>query len=181
MARWISALRGSTMSMGTLEDLFMLELKELYDVENKVIDALPRMAEVVSSAELRAALGRHLEVTQRQKDRLIEIFHRLGREPESIVCEGIRGILEDATMIVNARGDSVIKDAALIGAAQQVAHYETASYGTVRTFAQVLGWNDIADIIEETLDEEKLADVELAQVTTACMNQRAARSAPDVV
>lgn len=173
MARWISALRGTTMSMESLEDLFLLQLKELYDVENEIIDALPKMTDAASSPELKAAFSRHLEVTRRQKDRLDEIFHRLNREPESVTCEGIRGILEDGTMIINARGDSVVKDAALVAAAQQVEHYETASYGTARTFAQVLGWNDIAGILQQTLDEEKMTDKELSAVATSSVNQRA--------
>ena len=117
---------------------------------------------------------KHLEVTRKQKDRLDEIFHKLSREPESVTCEGIRGILEDGAMIINAKGDPVVKDAALIGSAQQAKHYEMACYGTARTFARVLGWNDLAEILQQTLDEEKQTDRDLTQVAMRDVNQRAA-------
>lgn len=174
MAKWMSALKGSMTTMNNLEDLFMMQLKELYDIENQIIDALPKMVDSANSTELKLAFQRHLDVTMAQRDRLDRIFHRLGRDSESTTCEGIRGILDDASMIMNAKGDAMVKDAALIGAAQQVEHYEMASYGTARTFAQYLGWNDVADILQLTLDEEKNTDEELSKVAMSSINMRAA-------
>jgi ferritin-like metal-binding protein YciE len=173
MASWIAALKGKTKTLDNLEDLFFLQLQELYDVEQQIIDALPDMAEACSSMELRRAFEMHLAQTQRQKERLEEIFRRLNRDAEATSSEAIRGLVADATLIINAKGDPQVKDAALIAAGQAVEHYEMACYGAARTFAQFLGWEDVAEMLQQTLDEEGRTDKELTAIAVGKINRRA--------
>jgi ferritin-like metal-binding protein YciE len=173
---WLSYFKAAGKRLDNLEDLFHETLKELYDVEDQIIDALPKMRDAAYSPELKRAFDSHLEVTRRQKERLEELFQMLSREPEPSRCEAIRGIISDGEVLMKADGDPSVKDAALIAAGQQVEHYEMALYGTARTFARFLGWEQAERILQATLDEEGETDKELTDIAVeAGVNLRAAK------
>lgn len=125
-------------TLNDMQDLLIEELKDLYDVETRIIDALPKMEKAADHPELKQAFESHLVQTHRQKQRLEQCFDLLGMEPERETCEGIKGILEEGELLIRAEGNARVKDAALIAAAQRVEHYEIAAYGAARTFAQHL-------------------------------------------
>lgn len=172
MASWMTRLRGK--NLDNLHDLMVGQLKELYDVEDQLLDALPKMADAASSVQLKQAFREHRDTTFRQKQRLEQVFRRLGIEPETEKCEGIRGIIDDGQVIIKSDGDPNVKDAALIAAAQQVEHYEMACYGTLSAFARILGRTEITDLLEQTLQEEKATDDRLSQVAMSGINRMAA-------
>jgi ferritin-like metal-binding protein YciE len=171
----MSRLKAMNMELDSLDTLFVEQLKELYNVENQIIGALPEMAEAAHSPQLKSAFEQHLEVSRRQKARLEDIFHQIGQQPEEAKCEGISGILEEGQVLAQSRGKPEVRDAALISAAQQVEHYEMAGYGTCRTFAEQLGRQEIASILQQTLDEEKMADKRLTDIAESSINPEAAR------
>jgi ferritin-like metal-binding protein YciE len=150
----------------SLRELLVEELKDLYDAENQLINALPKMAEAVSSEDLRAAIEDHLEKTEHQAERLKQVFSQLGESPKSQKCKGMEGLLKEGTEIIKEEDDMEpeVKDAAIISAAQRVEHYEIAGYGCVRTWAKLLGENKVASLLEQTLEEEKEADQTLNQI-----------------
>jgi ferritin-like metal-binding protein YciE len=145
-------------------DLFVEELADIYDGEIQIIHALPKLIQAASTRELKDAFNQHLQETKVQKQRLEEIFFELYLEPFENRCEGIEGLLMEGKEIIKKRLPPAVKDAALIGAAQKVEHYEIASYGTLRTYAELLELDDIADLLQETLDEEYGADKKLNQI-----------------
>jgi ferritin-like metal-binding protein YciE len=150
----------------SLRELLVEELKDLYDAENQLIKALPKMAEAVSSEDLRAAIEEHLEKTEQQAERLKQVFSQLGESPKAQKCKGMEGLLKEGTDIIKEEDDMdpELKDAAIISAAQRVEHYEIAGYGSVRTWANLLGENEVASLLEQTLEEEKEADQTLNQI-----------------
>lgn len=165
--------------MEALQKLLQNELEDLYDAEQQILKALPKMIEGSSSPELQRALKEHLTVTQGQVTRLDQIFEQLGEKPRK-KCKGMAGIIaEGAEMLEEDLEDSTM-DAGIIGAAQKVEHYEIASYGTARTLAQTLGNNEIAELLEETLDEEKEADELLTQIAESSINAEAAQEEGEV-
>jgi ferritin-like metal-binding protein YciE len=157
-------LQETTMKIETLEILLQEELKDIYDAEKRLVKAIPKLAKAASSKELRAALQEHLEVTKGQVTRLEEVFEELGVSAKSKPCAGMKGLIEEGEEVINEDGDERLIDLAIIGAAQRVEHYEMAVYGTVRTMAERLGNERVAELLEETLNEEKEADEKLSEV-----------------
>ncbi len=152
------------MKINTLELLLEAELKDLYDAEKRLVRAIPKMAKAASSAELREALEEHLEVTKGQVERLEQVFELLGAAAKAKPCAGMKGIIEEGEEIIAQDATEILKDAALIGGAQRVEHYEMAAYGTARTLAERLGNQEAADLLQETLEEEKEADEKLTEI-----------------
>jgi ferritin-like metal-binding protein YciE len=172
MASWLTKLKGK--NLDNLNDLLVDQIKELYDVEDQLLDALPKMADAASSPRLKEAFRQHRDTTQRQKERLEQVFRQMGLQPEREKSEGIRGIIDDGQAVIRADGDPAVKDAALIAAAQQVEHYEMACYGSARAFARILNQPDVVRLLDQTLDEEKSTDERLTQVAMSGINQQAA-------
>lgn len=148
----------------SLRDLFHEELKDLYNAEQQIAKLLPKMVTAASSSDLRSALERHLEETRGHIERLHQIFERESISGKSKKCEGMEGLLKEGAELLQAKTEPEVRDAGLIGAAQRVEHYEIAVYGTVRTFAEQLGKQDIAKTLQETLDEEGAADKKLTEI-----------------
>jgi ferritin-like metal-binding protein YciE len=160
----------------SLDDLLVEQLHDLYDAEYRITDALPKMAEAAGNAQLKSAFQQHLTETKGQINRLERVFRQLGKEPQRESCEAMKGIVAEGEEMVSAKGDMAVKDAALIAAAQRVEHYEIAGYGTARSLARQLGRSDVANLLQETLDEEGAADKKLTQIAESMVNARAARS-----
>jgi len=162
--------------MHTLHELFVEELKDLWSAENQLLKALPKMAKAASSEKLREAFEEHLEVTQTQLERLEEIFQELEASPRGKKCEAMAGLIAEGHDVIKLKkkeAEPSIKDAALIAAAQKVEHYEIASYGTVRTFARLLGMDAAAEKLQRTLDEEKETDETLNELAEQEINEEA--------
>ena len=162
------------MKLQSLEDVLMAELSDLMSAEKQLVKALPKVAEAASSKELREAIEHHLDETRGHVQRLEQVFESLGADAESEHCEAMEGLIGEGEEIVEADGDNAAKDAALIGAAQRVEHYEIAAYGTARTLAEQLGKEDAAALLQETLDEESAADQTLTKIAVSRVNERAA-------
>jgi ferritin-like metal-binding protein YciE len=152
------------MMYNNLKDLFVEQLRDLYDAEHQISRALPKMANAASSTELKEAFNMHLDQTRTQIQRLERIFSDLGMAPQGESCEAMQGIIKEGDQVINAQGDPNVKDAALITAAQRVEHYEIAGYGSVRTYAKELGYSDAADLLQKTLDEEGTTDSKLTKL-----------------
>jgi ferritin-like metal-binding protein YciE len=157
----------------TIHDVFLEELKDLYSAESQLIRALPRMAKAASADSLRQAFEEHLEVTKQQKNRLERIFKQLEGTPRGKSCKAMQGILEEGKDAINLNADDAVRDAALIAAAQRVEHYEIAGYGTARTMAELLGYDDVAAELEQTLEEEQETDERLTEIAESEVNNRA--------
>ncbi len=152
------------MKLESLQELFVEELQDLYSAENQIIEALPDMIEEASSADLKNALSEHLEQTRGQVKRLDQIFDQLKADREDKTCKGMEGIIDDNQELLETDAEPEVLDAGMIAGAQRVEHYEIAGYGTVRTYAQLLGRKDWAQLLEQTLQEEKQADQLLNQL-----------------
>jgi len=152
------------MKLDSLRDVFLEELKDLYNAENQLTKALPKLAKAASSEELRTAFENHLQETESQIERLETIFQQLNANAKGKRCKAMMGLIEEGKEIIEKDGEDALKDAALIAAAQKVEHYEMAGYGTVRTFAQLLGLEEAANLLQETLDEEAAADEKLTEI-----------------
>jgi ferritin-like metal-binding protein YciE len=148
----------------SLHELYLEELKDLYDAENQIIKALPKMIDAASSEELQGALTEHLEVTRGQAKRLEQIFQNMGEKLKAEKCKGMEGLIKEGSDILSEDMDEDVKDAAIISAAQRIEHYEMAGYGTVRTWANLLGETEAEELLQETLDEEKEADEKLNEL-----------------
>jgi ferritin-like metal-binding protein YciE len=169
-------LRGVIMSVETMEELFVDELKDLYSAEKQITRALPKLAKAASSEELKTALLSHLEETNGQIERLEQIFKKLGKSPKGKTCAGMKGVLEEGSEVLEDTDSGTVRDAALIAAAQRVEHYEMAGYGSAREFAKLLGQNDAASLLDETLAEEKAADSKLSNISRE-INKEAVKAA----
>ena len=176
MGSWMATIKASGKSLDNLKDILVLQLKDLYDAEERLIEALPKMADASASRELKSAFEQHLDQTRRHKERLEEVFHEIGEEVSSEKCEAMMGIVEEGEIILKASGDAHVKDAALIGAAQRAEHYEIAGYGTARNFAHRLGHERAAELLQQTLDEEKETDERLTRIAESTVNPEASRS-----
>jgi len=165
--------------MEALQKLLTNELQDLYDAEQQLVKAIPKMIEAANSSELQEALKEHLSVTQNQVTRLEEIFSELGEKAQKKPCKGMAGIISEGQEMIGEDLEDATMDAAIISAAQKVEHYEIASYGTARTLAQTLGNNDVAELLEETLEEEKEADRLLTEIAEASINVEAASEEED--
>ena len=157
------------MRLDSLLDVLADEIVDLRSAEEQLIVALPKVAAAAHSDELRAALENHLEETRGHLQRLQDLTPTLGTTVPMETCEGMKGLLEEGEQIVAAQGDPLAKDAALIGAAQRVEHYEIAAYGTARTLADELGLDDTKEVLDQTLDEEATADKLLTKIATGGM------------
>lgn len=163
------------MKMASLNDLLLAELKDLYSAETQLTKALPKMAKEAQSDELREAIEQHLTETETQIERLDQIFEMLEEKPGRKKCKAMEGLIEEAEEHAKEAEDAV-KDATIIAGAQRVEHYEMAGYGCARTFARLLGLDDIAELLQQTLEEEAAADEKLTQVAMSGANQEAANA-----
>jgi ferritin-like metal-binding protein YciE len=157
------------MELRSLNDVFTHELQDLRSAETQLLEALPKMAQAASSDELRQAFEHHLEETRDHARRLEEIFTQTGIVKATTRCEGMAGLIKEGEEVLSATGDPIVKDAALIAAAQRVEHYEIAAYGTARTLADDLDLDDAKDLLDQTLDEESHADSLLTKIATGSM------------
>jgi ferritin-like metal-binding protein YciE len=160
------------MKFETLEDLFIHEIQDLHSAEEQIVDALPKMAKAASSSELRKAFQQHLEVSKTHLDRVQQILDDLSEKPGK-KCKGMEGLLKEGEEILKEDSDADVRDAALIAAAQRVEHYEIAGYGAARTHALQLDYDDMAELLQQTLDEEGEADERLTELATSDINARA--------
>jgi len=160
--------------MDSLADLLQDELKDLYDAEKQLTKALPKLAKKASNEELRDALEQHLQETEGHVERLERIFDMLGMPARGKRCEGMKHLIEEGNDMIGDAEEDATRDAVMIAAAQKAEHYEIASYGTVRTWANVLGKSDVASLLEETLEEEKAADEKLTEIAESFVNEAAA-------
>lgn len=158
--------------MTSLRDLLIDELRDLHNAENQIIKALPRMAKAASHDELKEGFETHLEETREHVDRLERCFKILGEKARGKTCHAMQGLVEEGKEAINEDAPDAIRDAKLIGAAQRVEHYEIAAYGTARAFAQTLGETKVADLLQETLDEEGETDKKLT-VLAETINEEA--------
>ncbi len=165
--------------VSTLEDLYVEELRELYDAEQQVLEALPKLMTAATNLELKEGFRDHIRETQDQVRRLEEIFDDLGESPAGAHCKGIEGLIEECDEILEMTTNPEVRDAALISAAQRIEHYEIAGYGTVRSYAKQLGHDFAASKLKETLDQESKTDKELTKIAegtlfTGGVNEEAA-------
>ena len=142
------------MRLDTLEKVYISELRDLYSAENQLLKALPKMAKAASSPELKDAFENHLEQTKGHVERLEQLFEQLDESPKGKTCQAMKGLIEQGSEILKEEGEDSVLDAGMIVAAQKVEHYEIASYGSVRTFANLLGQDEAARLLQSTLDEE---------------------------
>jgi ferritin-like metal-binding protein YciE len=161
------------MKLDTLKTLYVDELRDLYNAENQLLKALPKMAKGASSEELKDAFQKHLEQTKSHVERLEEVFEELGEKPKGKTCRAMKGLIEEGSEILHQDGEESVIDAGIIVAAQKVEHYEIASYGSVRTFAQLLGKDGSADLLQTTLDEESETNELLNKLAEDIVNPEA--------
>jgi ferritin-like metal-binding protein YciE len=161
--------------LDSLNKLFIHELKDLYSAETQLVEALPKMAEAASSPKLQQAFKMHLEQTQGHVKRIEQIFQDLKHEPTGEKCKGMEGLIKEGESLIKQKKemDPDVLDAGLIGAAQRVEHYEIAGYGTVTAFAKLMGKENFASLLHQTLEEEKNTDEKLTQLAESAINQEA--------
>ena len=162
------------MKIKSLEDLLTDELKDLYSAENQLTKALPKMAKTTQSRELRTAFEEHLKQTENQVRRLEKACDELGISPKGKKCVGMEGLIEEGKEIMTNGSDPNAMEAGLIGAAQKVEHYEIAAYGTAAAHAKLLGFNSVAQLLNQTLEEEKKTDEKLTRIAENQVNVQAA-------
>ncbi len=165
----------SSLELNSFEDLFVNQIEDLYDAENRLVTALPKMAAAATDPKLKAAFTDHLRETKIHVERLEQVFQQIGREAKAETCAAMKGLVEEGSHAIDAKGDPAVKDAALIAAAQRVEHYEMAGYGTARAFAKRLGHVDAVRLLSETYEEEFAADQKLTQVAELSVNPAAER------
>ena len=159
-------------ALTSLRELLVDELRDLHNAENQLVEALPKMAEAASHEELKEGFQEHLEQTREHVDRLDRCFKILGATAKGKTCHAMKGLVEEGKEAIEEEAPDPIRDAKLIGAAQRVEHYEIAAYGTARAFAQTLGEDKVADLLQETLDEEGETDKKLT-VLAETINEEA--------
>jgi ferritin-like metal-binding protein YciE len=162
------------MKLESLQDLLINELRDLHSAESQMTKALPKMIKAAHSEELRTALEDHLHETERQLERLDEIFQRLDVRVGRKKCKAMEGLIEEGKEVIAEDAEPIVHDAALISAAQKVEHYEIAAYGTAKTFALLLKDEETANLLAQSLDEESKADAKLTEVAMSGINQEAA-------
>ncbi len=161
------------MKLESLKDLYLEQLRDLYSAETQIVDALPKMAEAATSPDLKKGFNDHLRQTEEHVRRLERIFQSLQENPKGETCEGMKGLLKEGSKMMKTSGDPSVIDAGLIAAAQRVEHYEMAGYGTVRTYAEMLGQNEHVSLLERTLQEEEQTDERLTELAESHINQEA--------
>jgi len=158
---------------GSLEDLFVHQLEDIYDAEKRLTSALPKMRDAASNQQLKDAFSHHLEETQGHVSRLDKVFQELGKQPQRETCPAMQGLIKEGEEMIQSQADSATHDAALIAAAQRVEHYEMAAYGTARTLANRLQYREMASQLEATLNEEKSADSKLNDIAESHVHPQA--------
>ncbi len=166
------------MKLETLHDLLRDQISDLYDAEQRLVKALPDMVEAAHSPELRTAIQSHLEETKGHVNRLERIFGQLGEDVKRQTCAAMKGLLEEGESLASKIEESPLRDAAIIAAANRVEHYEMAAYGSARTFAEIMGLDRVAEILQETLEEERKADATLTRLAEGKINELAMHTAP---
>src|ERR1700722_1455714 len=161
------------MKLDNLRKLYINELRDLYSAENQLLKALPKMAKGASSDELKQAFKDHLQETEGHVERLDEIFEEMDESPKGVTCHAMKGLVEEGSEMLEEEGEESVLDAGIIAAAQKVEHYEIASYGTVRTFADLLGEKNAVKLLQQTLDEEGAADEKLNELAESIVNPEA--------
>jgi ferritin-like metal-binding protein YciE len=161
------------MKLDRLQKLYTDELRDLYNAENQLLKALPKMAKAASSDELKDAFEKHLEQTKGHVERLEQVFEELGEKPKGKTCRAMKGLIEEGSEILQQDGEDSVIDAGIIVSAQKVEHYEIAGYGSVRTFAHLLGQNKAAELLQTTLDEESEANELLNRLAQTVVNPEA--------
>lgn len=169
------------MKLDTLNRLFEDEVLDIYDAEKQLIKALPKMADASHNPQLRRAFSEHLDETKTQIERLETILHDLDHKPRNKSCKAMKGLVEEGNERVRSSGDEAVLDAGLIAAAQRVEHYEIAAYGCARTYASLLGKEDAAGLLGQSLEEEKRADAMLNKLAEDVINVRAVATAGEHV
>lgn len=164
------------MSLESLQDLYLDQIRDLYSAERQIIDALPKLVDTASHSQLRDGFSRHLEQTRQHAKRLEEIGERMQVKVSGKKCKGMEGLLEEGKEIIDEGGDPSVIDAGLIAAAQRVEHYEIAAYGCARTYAEALGLDDDVSLLQQTLDEEAATDKKLTSLATSVVNADAQRN-----
>ncbi|HWA34923.1 MAG TPA: ferritin-like domain-containing protein [Cyclobacteriaceae bacterium] len=159
-----------------LRKLFEEELKDIYWAEKALTKAIPKMIKQATSEDLINALENHLQETENQVTRAEQVFNSLGMEPKAKKCDAMAGLIKEAEEIMEECEDGVMRDAGIISAAQKVEHYEIATYGTLRQFAETLGFDEAVSLLESTLEEEKAADGKLSEVAEGAINIEAAET-----
>ena len=165
------------MKLDTLKKLYLEELRDVYNAEQQLVKALPKMAKGASSDELKQAFEDHLEQTKTHVERLEEIFGNLDESPKGKTCHAMKGLVEEGSEILEEKGEESVLDAGIIAAAQKVEHYEIATYGTLRAWADLLGENEAADLLQQTLDEEGEANKLLTDLAENIVNPEALEEA----
>jgi ferritin-like metal-binding protein YciE len=166
------------MKLESLKDLYLEQLRDLYDAETQLVDALPKMAEAAKANDLKRAFNDHLRQTREQVSRLERIFKTLGEKPTGQTCKGMQGLIKEGEEMLKNKGEPEVIDAGLIAAAQRVEHYEIAGYGTVRTYAEMLGDEEAVKLLEKSLQEEEETDDKLTELAESHINQEAVAGAP---
>jgi ferritin-like metal-binding protein YciE len=161
------------MKLDTLEKLYVDELRDIYNAENQLLGALPKMAKGASSPDLKNAFEMHLRQTESHVERLEQIFAVLDESPKGKTCHGMKGLIEEGSEILKEDGEESVLDAGIIEAAQKVEHYEMAAYGSARTFARLLGQEKAAELLQSTLDEESETNESLNQLAENMVNPEA--------
>jgi len=169
-------LFSSSAALNSFDELFVEQLQDLYDAEQRLTKALPKMAAAAHNPALKSAFEEHLKQTENHVRRLEQVFQGLGKSAQTKTCEAMKGLVEEGSEVISGKGDPDVKDAALIAAAQRVEHYEIAGYGTVRTFAQRLGKSEAVRLLQETLNEEAETDKKLTALAEKAINPKAAAS-----
>jgi ferritin-like metal-binding protein YciE len=161
------------MSLDSLDELFLEELKDVYNAEKQILRALPRMAKAADSPELQQAFTKHQKETEGHVQRLERIFKELGQAARGKKCKGMEGLLEEGKEVLEQDGEPAVIDAALIASAQRVEHYEMAAYGCLRTYAQLLGMDQAGQLLQQTLEEEEATDKKLTDLGESGINEAA--------
>lgn len=162
------------MPLDNLHDLFVFELRDVYDAEQQIVTGIPLLAQAAKSPTLRKLFEAHLAETSDQIERLDKLFNALGVTFTGRSCKAMQGLLAEARQIIQEEADPEVLDAALVVAAQKIEHYEIASYGSLRTFANELGYKDVEKLIAQTLEEESDMDEKLTNIAQSRLNGRAA-------
>ena len=160
-----------------LQTLYIDELKDAYDFEHQILEALPKMEKAARADELKSAFREHRRQTEGQVKRLEQVFESLGEKPSRKTCHGMKGLIKEGEEYIKAKGDHDAIDAALISAAQRVEHYEMAVYGTLRTYAKTLGHPSEANLLQQSLEEESGADTKLTHLAESGINVHASAHA----
>lgn len=162
--------------MKTMQEFMEHTIQDLYSAETQALEAMPQLMERAQNDQLRQAFQIHQRETEQQVKRLEQIAQQMGIDPDGETCMAMQGLIDEAQDLLSQLEDDQLADAAIIGAAQKMEHYEIAAYGTARTLAQQAGQNEVADLLEQTLQEEKSTDEKLTTIATSKVNQQAAQS-----